>query len=140
MPFLANAENEIRNGSIANTMSIEKADKDKTEEQHGEVGLVDWQDFEDNRPFEMERGGILPKINLRFETYGELSPSKENAILVCHALTGDHHCAGKHSVKRQRPVGGIRSWVLENQSIQTNFSLSAQIHLVPAKDQRGQLH
>ena len=116
---MANAENEIRNGSIANTMSIEKADKEKTQEQHGEVGLVDWQDFEDNRPFEMERGGILPKINLRFETYGELSPSKENAILICHALTGDHHCAGRYSDKETK-AGWWDKVVGPGKSIDTN--------------------
>ena len=69
----------------------------------GELGVVSSQDFSDERPFRLERGGELPSINLRYETYGELAPDKGNAILICHALTGDHHCAGIHTPDERKP-------------------------------------
>ena len=44
--------------------------------------------------FEPELGGYLEEVTLAYETWGELDPSGENAVLVVHALTGDSHCAG----------------------------------------------
>ena len=47
-----------------------------------------------DRPFVLEGGGRLRDITLAYETWGELAPDAGNAILVCHALTGDSHAAG----------------------------------------------
>lgn len=47
------------------------------------------------RPFSLEGGGSLPEVQLAYETWGELSPERDNAVLVCHALTGDSHVAGQ---------------------------------------------
>lgn len=44
----------------------------------------------------LKRGGTLGPITLAYETYGELNETKSNAVLVCHALTGDAHAAGYH--------------------------------------------
>lgn len=43
--------------------------------------------------FKLERGGELPEIEVIYETYGTLNERKDNAILVCHALSGDSHVA-----------------------------------------------
>ena len=45
------------------------------------------------QPFRLERGGVLPGISIAYETYGQLNPSRDNAVLVCHALSGDSHVA-----------------------------------------------
>lgn len=47
-----------------------------------------------DRPFVTEGGGHLHDLTIAFETWGTLSPERDNAILVCHALTGDAHAAG----------------------------------------------
>lgn len=47
-------------------------------------------------PVRLVRGGELPEVTVVYETYGELSAEKDNAILVCHALSGDSHVA-RHS-------------------------------------------
>lgn len=47
-----------------------------------------------DRPFVLEGGGMLHDLTVAFETWGTLSPEADNAVLVCHALTGDAHAAG----------------------------------------------
>lgn len=44
-------------------------------------------------PLELELGGCLPEITVAYETYGSLNAAKDNAILICHALSGDSHVA-----------------------------------------------
>jgi homoserine O-acetyltransferase len=76
---------------------------ESTDSLPGEVGLVRWQDFHWQHPFTMESGEVLPEITLRYETYGRLNRERDNAILVCHALSGDHHCAGIHNLTDRKP-------------------------------------
>ena len=47
-----------------------------------------------DRPFVLEGGGQLRDVTVAFETFGNLDPDGTNAILVCHALTGDSHASG----------------------------------------------
>ena len=60
----------------------------------GDVGIVAYSDWHCDIPLKFKLGGELESFNVRYETYGRLNEDKSNAILVCHALTGDHHCAG----------------------------------------------
>ena len=46
------------------------------------------------RPFHLEGGSSLPEVTVAYETWGELNDDRSNAVLVCHALTGDSHAAG----------------------------------------------
>lgn len=50
--------------------------------------------FAADRPFVLEGGGVLTDITVAYETWGELNARHDNAILICHALTGDSHAAG----------------------------------------------
>jgi homoserine O-acetyltransferase len=47
-----------------------------------------------DHPFVLEGGGVLSPITIAYETWGRLDPDRDNAVLVCHALTGDAHAAG----------------------------------------------
>jgi len=69
----------------------------------GDVGLVEPRDFISIEPFPFENGQVLPGFTLRYETYGRPNAARNNAILICHALSGDHHCAGIHSLNDRKP-------------------------------------
>lgn len=45
-------------------------------------------------PLYLESGRILEPYDITYETYGELNDDKSNVVVICHALTGSHHCAG----------------------------------------------
>ena len=67
------------------------------------VGLVKPRDIKIQRELPLDCGRSLPEFMLSYETYGELNADKSNAILVCHALSGDQHAAGYHSMEDKRP-------------------------------------
>ena len=48
----------------------------------------------DGRAFNFEGGGRLETVTVAYETWGTLNPSRSNAVLVLHALSGDSHAAG----------------------------------------------
>jgi homoserine O-acetyltransferase len=69
----------------------------------GDVGLITPRDFVHREPFTFKSGQTLPGFTLRYETYGTLSATRDNVVVVCHALSGDHHCAGWHSPQDRKP-------------------------------------
>lgn len=64
---------------------------------HDSVGLVVPQLTRWDEPFTLKSGAELCGYQLIFETYGELNKARSNAVLVCHALSGNHHAAGYHA-------------------------------------------
>ena len=71
-----------------------------------------------NINLKLESGDIIDSFKLAFKTYGKLNADKTNAILVCHALTGDQYVAGNN------PITGREGWwsrmVGPNKPIDTN--------------------
>jgi len=75
-------------------------------EQPDSVGIVKTESFtfaEPPDPMPLDSGGKLGPITLAYETYGELDQHKRNAVLLCHALSGDAHVAGYHSPDDRKP-------------------------------------
>lgn len=70
------------------------------------VGLVTPQKIHFDEPLELRSGRVIEKYDLMVETYGELNADKSNAILVCHALSGDHHAAGYHDADDEEKKPG----------------------------------
>jgi homoserine O-acetyltransferase/O-succinyltransferase len=53
------------------------------------------------REFRLESGQSLPSLELAYETYGMLSPTEDNAVLVVHGYTSSHHAAGRNAKGKQ---------------------------------------
>jgi homoserine O-acetyltransferase len=60
----------------------------------GSVGTVELQFVDLPNPVRLDCGKELHPVRVAYETYGTLSPRRDNVILVCHALSGDAHAAG----------------------------------------------
>jgi homoserine O-acetyltransferase len=60
----------------------------------GSVGTVETEYLDLPEPVRLECGRELYPVRVAYETYGTLSPRRDNVILVCHALSGDAHAAG----------------------------------------------
>jgi homoserine O-acetyltransferase len=67
------------------------------------VGIVLPRKLAIERPLLLDCGRTLPRHELMVETYGELNAARSNAVLICHALSGDHHAAGYHSSGERKP-------------------------------------
>lgn len=67
------------------------------------VGIVAAQSAHFTEPLKLKCGDVLPEYHLTYETYGELNADQSNAVLVCHALSGNHHLAGKYKEDDKYP-------------------------------------
>lgn len=61
-------------------------------------------EFGPAQPLRLDAGATLSPFKIAYKTYGKLNEERSNAILICHALTGDQYVAGKH------PTSGKAGW------------------------------
>jgi len=61
------------------------------------VGIVSPSRVKFDAPLPLRCGATLPNFELVYETYGTLNAERSNAVLVCHALSGSHHVAGRYA-------------------------------------------
>lgn len=64
------------------------------EENERTAPVADERQFLVTGPYRCEVGGELPQVTIAYETWGQLNDDRSNAILACHALTGDAHAIG----------------------------------------------
>ncbi len=83
------------------------------------VGIVAAQTAHFDAPLTLKSGAVLPQYNLVYETYGQLNADKSNAVLICHALSGTHHVAGKYSEDDKYP-GWWDNLIGPNKPLDTN--------------------
>ena len=83
------------------------------------VGRVQTQSVEFKETLILESGDQLESLEMIFETYGNLNPERTNAILVCHALSGNHHSAGYYENPDERK-GWWDSLIGPGKAIDTN--------------------
>jgi homoserine O-acetyltransferase len=67
-----------------------------TDEHRSAVPLRHAQHARFDEPFNLDLGGSLPGVQVVYETHGSLNADRSNAVLICHALTGDSHVARHH--------------------------------------------
>ena len=67
------------------------------------IGIVKSKIFKCADPIKLSCGKTLDNYELIYETYGKLNKNKDNAVLVCHALSGNQHVAGRHKKTDKHP-------------------------------------
>ncbi len=88
-------------------------------QQNNSIGIVSAQTAQFNRPLTLKSGVVLPQYDLTFETYGTLNADKSNAVLICHALSGNHHVAGKYA-ETDKSAGWWDNLIGPNKPLDTN--------------------
>ena len=83
------------------------------------VGIVAAQTAHFSEPLTLKSGAVLPQFDLVYETYGELNAAKSNAVIICHALSGTHHVAGKYA-ETDKNAGWWDNLVGPNKPLDTN--------------------
>lgn len=72
-------------------------------QEKNSVGIVKEKIFKSEESLPLDCGEKLEEYELVYETYGTLNSKKNNAVLVCHALSGNHHLAGVYTKKDKYP-------------------------------------
>ncbi len=79
------------------TLSPARTQPAKRRTRPDSVGIVQRQYAHFNETLHLRSGETLSPFTIAYETYGTLNADRSNAILICHALSGDAHVAGYHT-------------------------------------------
>jgi homoserine O-acetyltransferase len=88
-------------------------------QENNSVGIVKAQTAHFGEPLTLKSGEVLPEFDLVYETYGTLNAAKNNAVLICHALSGTHHVAGKYA-ETDKNAGWWDNLIGPNKPLDTN--------------------
>jgi len=91
------------------------------------IGIVTPRSLHFSEPLLLECGKTLSEYDIAYETYGELNAAGSNAILICHALSGDQHAAGYYSTEDRKP-GWWESCIGPGKPIDTNHFFVVSIN------------
>ena len=83
------------------------------------LGIIEPNFFDYKEDFHLESGKLLKGFKIIYETYGSLNENKSNAILICHALSGNHHAAG-YSKEDQDKAGWWNELIGPDKAFDTN--------------------
>ena len=83
------------------------------------VGIATPQTAHFATPLALKSGETLDAYHLVYETYGTLNAAKTNAVLICHALSGNHHVAGKYT-EQDKNAGWWDNLIGPNKPLDTN--------------------
>lgn len=75
----------------------------KAADSTNSVGIVQPQTLHFNEALSLVCGKSIDQYDIVYETYGTLNDAADNAVLVCHALSADHHAAGYHAEDDAKP-------------------------------------
>ena len=103
------------------------------------VGIVSAQTAHFDTPLTLKSGVVLPQFDLVYETYGELNAAKNNAVIVCHALSGTHHVAGKYA-ESDKSAGWWDNLIGPNNGIGPNKPLDTNKFFVIGLNNLGGCH
>src|SRR3984957_10429137 len=78
--------------------------------------VADARQFADVGSLKTESGGFIPNVTVAYETWGELNAARDNAILVCHAVSGDSHAIGwwEKLIGPGKPIDTDKFFVIGN--------------------------
>lgn len=83
------------------------------------IGIVKANTAYFDSPMTLKSGEVLPQFHLVYETYGTLNANKSNAVIICHALSGNHHVAGKYA-ETDKNAGWWDNLIGPNKPLDTN--------------------
>ncbi len=98
------------------------------------IGIVNAKTAYFSEPLTLKSGEVLPQFDLTYETYGELNTDASNAVLVCHALSGTHHVAGKYK-KDDKHAGWWDILIGPGKPLDTNKFLTVSLVVAPLSSQ-----
>ena len=90
--------------------------------------------FHSSTPFSLERGGVLPSLEIAYHTYGTMNPEGDNVVWVCHALTANSEVADwwPHTVESGRFLDPSRHFVVCANILGSHYGTTGPLHTNPA--------
>lgn len=89
--------------------------------------------YRHNSPIVLESGAILPEVEIAYDTFGTLSPARDNVIWVCHALTANSDVADwwPHTVEEGRFLDPTRYFIICANFLGSHYGTTSPLSINP---------